>query len=153
MGLRIRARLLHRTSRVGQPMTLKPCIACGTPSDRSRCPDHRPKDSRDRRARGYDWHWDQLSRRARRLQPWCSDCGSTEQLEADHLPSAWERKASGKPIRLADVEVRCAQCNRNAGSARPGSHRATRGVGVNPPLQAPSGKAQRAMKRGLGAVG
>ena len=38
-------------------------------------------------------------------------------LQADHLPSAWERKAAGKPLRLADVDVVCGACNRKRGSA------------------------------------
>lgn len=123
-------------------MTLKPCIACGTPSDQTRCPDHQLKDTRDRQARGYDWHWDQLSRRARRLQGFCSDCGTTEDLECDHLPSAWERKAQGKPIRISDVDVVCAEHNRKRGSARPGS---PRGEGVKSPQPSTRGKAQGAL--------
>jgi 5-methylcytosine-specific restriction enzyme A len=123
-------------------MTMKPCLACGELSDRNRCPNHRPKDNRDRRARGYDWQWDELSRRARRLQPFCSDCGATEDLQADHLPRAWKRKAEGKAIRLADVDVVCGRCNRRRGSARPGGQRATWGGGLNDACQAPEGKAQ-----------
>ena len=61
-------------------MTLRPCLDCGEPTALTRRPEHR----------GYDAEWDRLSRRARRLQPWCSDCGSTEDLQADHLPSAWD---------------------------------------------------------------
>jgi len=78
-------------------MTLRPCLDCGEPTALTRCPEHR----------GYDAEWDRLSRRARRLQPWCSDCGSTEDLQADHLPSAWERRAQRKPLRLKDIEVVC----------------------------------------------
>jgi 5-methylcytosine-specific restriction enzyme A len=59
-----------------------------------------------------------LSRRARRLQPFCTDCGSTEDLQTDHTPEAWKRKAAGKPLRLADVEVVCGPCNRARGAAR-----------------------------------
>jgi 5-methylcytosine-specific restriction enzyme A len=117
----------------------KACSVCGEPSEKSRCRQHRPKDPRDRQARGYDWAWDELSRRARRLQPFCSDCGTTDNLEADHLPSAWERKAQGKPLRLADVDVVCGPCNRRRGSARPGH---TRGDGPTGPVQAPAGKAK-----------
>src|SRR5262245_65120704 len=75
------------------------------------------------RTRGYGTQWDKLSRRARRLQPWCTDCGATERLQADHLPSAWERQAAGKPIRLADVEVVCNVCNVRCGSSRPAAPR------------------------------
>ena len=70
------------------------------------------------RARGYDTAWDKLSKRARRLQLCCVDCGSTEELQADHLPSAWQRQAAGKAIRLADIEVVCNLCNVCRGSSR-----------------------------------
>ena len=123
-------------------MTLKPCIQCGQPSDRTRCPDHRPKDTRNHRARGYDAAWDRLTKRARRLQPFCSDCGATNDLQCDHTPQAWERKAGGQAIRLQDVDVVCGPCNRRRGAARPG---ATRGDTPNDPLQSPSGKAQGAL--------
>lgn len=130
----------------------KPCVVCGTPTPGSRCDEHQLRDTRDKRERGYDWQWDQLSRRARRLQPFCTDCGSTEDLQGDHTPQAWERKAAGKPIRLRDIVVRCGPCNRDAGSARPGSRRADQGGHPEPAGSSPVGKAQRAMKRGADAV-
>jgi hypothetical protein len=99
-------------------MTLRPCLICGQPSGRPRCPEH----TRDTKAaaskRGYDWQWTKLSQRARRLQPWCEDCGAVDDLQADHKPSAWERKAAGKTIRLQDIAVRCGNCNRRRGAAR-----------------------------------
>ena len=98
-------------------MTLKACIECGEPSDKSRCPQHRPKDTKPTAAtRGYDRTWRKLSERARRLQPWCGDCGSTEDLQCDHSPQAWQRKAERKRIRLTDVDVVCGTCNRARGS-------------------------------------
>ena len=103
-------------------MTLKPCVACGEPkpTDRARCPEHRPKDTKpSRQSRGYDAAWQRLSKRARRLQLFCTDCGSTEDLQTDHTPEAWQRKAEGKVIRLADIDVVCGRCNRRRGSARP----------------------------------
>lgn len=98
---------------------LKPCLTCGLPSDQSRCPDHRPKETRDRRARGYTDAWQRLSRRARTMQPFCSDCGATDDLQADHSPEAWRRHEAGKPIRLQDIDVVCGPCNRRRGAARP----------------------------------
>jgi hypothetical protein len=84
---------------------LKACSDCGTPTDRARCPDCQrpaaPKESAT--ARGYDAAWERLSKRARRLQPFCSDCGTTEDLTTDHSEAAWKRKDAGKPIRLVDV--------------------------------------------------
>jgi 5-methylcytosine-specific restriction protein A len=92
-------------------VTLRPCIGCGLPTPLTRCPE----------CRGYDHAWDRLSRRARRLQPFCSDCGATEDLQTDHTPEAWARKAAGKPIRLQDIDVVCQDCNIARGAARPES--------------------------------
>lgn len=98
----------------------RPCMTCGTPSAAAHCPEHTP--TRDRltaEARGYDTAWRTLSRRARRLQPFCTDCGSTERLSVDHSEQAWQRKAAGKVIRLQDVTVLCGGCNTRRGSSRP----------------------------------
>ena len=120
---------------------IKPCIepGCGEPSASSRCPEHRREHrSRQRgsaRSRGYDTTWDKLSRRARALQPFCSDCHGTDDLTTDHLPSAWQRKADGKPIRLADVDVVCGPCNTRRGSSRPSAtYAGGGGEGGSPPL-------------------
>lgn len=100
-------------------MTLRPCLECGTPSPRPRCPEHTPRDTKtSAHKRGYDWQWTRLSKRARKLQNWCTDCGATEGLQADHTPQAWARKEAGKPIRLQDIAIRCGPCNRSAGAAR-----------------------------------
>lgn len=100
---------------------LKPCLVCGTPSDGPRCPEHAPKSAPKGSAhsRGYDAAWRRLSAKARKLQPFCGECGATEDLQTDHTPEAWERKAAGKSIRLQDVRVLCGPCNRDAGRARP----------------------------------
>lgn len=101
-------------------MTLTPCIACGEPTTGARCPDHQPADTKaPTTARGYDQTWRKLSERARRLQPWCTDCRTTTDLTTDHSEQAWRRKADGKPIRLRDVDVVCRSCNGKRGRARP----------------------------------
>lgn len=101
----------------------KPCLDCGEPSTSSRCPAHRRQHRAQQvgssRDRGYDAAWDRLSRRARKLSPFCEVCGSTDDLQLDHKPSAWRRKAEGKVIRLEDVRVLCRLCNVAAGSSRP----------------------------------
>lgn len=107
---------------------LRPCLDCGEPSPESRCPDHRPAHAATRarktyRQRGYTAQFDRLSSRAKALQPFCQDCGSTRNLQTDHLPSAWHRHNRGLPVRLQDVEVVCARCNSERGSSRPGSMR------------------------------
>lgn len=125
-------------------MTARPCIDCGTPTATTRCEDcqrQRWTQTNQRRGtfrqRGYGTTWDKLSRRARRLQPFCTDCETTQDLQLDHLPEAWRRKAEGKPIRLADVAVVCGPCNRKRGAARgdnvradPGEEPHRKGFGV-----------------------
>lgn len=69
-------------------------------------------------ARGYGHDWQKLSERARRLQPFCEDCGTSEDLQTDHSPTAWRRRDQGLPIRLQDVAVVCGPCNRTRGQAR-----------------------------------
>ncbi len=121
-------------------MTLTACLDCGEPCNGPRCPDHtitRP-DTRTRpsaSARGYDANWTKLSKQARRMQPWCSHCGATEDLQTDHTPEAWARKAAGLTIRLQDVQVLCGPCNRAAGAAR--GQTATRGMPPGVPPQTP----------------
>lgn len=112
-------------------MTLKPCITCGELGENSRCTDCQTAHDRqypDPRRRnttssGYDQRWRRLSERARKRQPFCSDCGRPDQLHADHLPIAWWRRDHGLPIRLRDIDVVCAACNHDRGEARPGSDR------------------------------
>jgi hypothetical protein len=58
--------------------------------------------------RGYGARWQRLSALARRQQPWCSHCGSTVDLVADHVDPA-TRGMRG--ITLADIQVLCRRCN------------------------------------------
>lgn len=98
---------------------LKACATCGDLCEGTYCSDHSPAPaSRPSRSAGYSTEWDKLSRRARRLQPWCTDCGATTDLSADHLPIAWERKAAGLSIRLTNIDVVCRSCNSKRGAAR-----------------------------------
>lgn len=117
-------------------MTLQPCLECGELSEQRRCPAHTISTKPSARERGYDKAWDRLSRRARRLQPFCIDCGATTDLQADHSPQAWRRREQGLPIRLEDVDVVCGPCNRRRGAARPW------GVGVNRSPGGPDDKAK-----------
>ena len=118
-----------------------PCLSCGvlTPKNRlNRCErcsaaftKVQPAREQVRRAssskRGYDSRWRKLSEHARKLQPFCVDCGTTYDLQADHTPEAWARHEEGKPVRLQDIDVVCGDCNRKRGAAR--GSRATRHVG------------------------
>lgn len=99
-------------------MTLRPCLTCGEPSPATRCPEHTVVTTSPPEQRGYDRRWRNLSRRARAAQPFCTDCGATTDLQADHSPTAWARRAAGKVIRLEDIAVVCAPCNLKRGAAR-----------------------------------
>ena len=101
---------------------LKVCLVCGTVTDQPRCELHRPvaMPKTSSTARGYDYAWAKLSKRARKLQPFCVDCGTTNDLTADHSPEAWDRKARGLIIRLQDISVVCRGCNSKRGAARGG---------------------------------
>lgn len=69
-------------------------------------------------SRGYDSTWKRLSARARKLSPQCEDCGTVEDLTADHSAEAWKRRSAGKAIRLRDIAVVCRRCNSERGAAR-----------------------------------
>lgn len=111
----------------------RPCLKCGEPVHGSWCPQHKPQPSKSRRDRGYEGSWRKVSARARRTQPWCSDCNTTKDLTADHTPEAWRRHEQGLPIRLEDVDVVCRGCNSRRGHIRGDA------PGWTPP--APDGKA------------
>lgn len=106
-------------------MLRRPCLTCGSLGDESYCREHNPKLPPDRR--GYDFRWAKLSRRARELQPFCSDCLTPgtpgNGLTLDHTPAAWDKVKAGKRLTLKDAErgllvVRCQKCNNEAGPAR-----------------------------------
>ena len=114
-------------------MKLKtPCIDCGAIADNTRCSACSTKHETARQRgrvqvkkssteRGYGSTWRRLSERARQLQTFCSDCGATNDLQADHTPEAWKRYEKGLPIRLSDIDIVCGPCNRTRGAAR-GKH-------------------------------
>lgn len=91
---------------------LASCAVCGEPCQGAYCDQHRHDRSKHRgtpQQLGYTERWKRLSRRARRLQPWCSICGSTGDLTCDHLH--WPAKD------LNDVQVLCRSCNAKKGEA------------------------------------
>lgn len=104
------------------------CPDCGRVFDRESssayCNDCKPIDDswtlRDKTTdeRGYGAAWQRLSKRARRLQPFCTDCYSPDDLTADHTERAWQRYDAGKTIRLQDIDVVCRDCNSARGAAR-----------------------------------
>ena len=126
---------IQRPESAPQVETWKTCSECGSPyeaddSGSSLCleclPTQRRDSNRDRLDRlnttttelGYGYRWQQLSKRARQQQDFCSDCGSPHDLTADHTTTAWRRYEAGLPIRLEDIDVVCRRCNTERGPAR-----------------------------------
>lgn len=128
---------------------MKPCLTCGEPVAGTYCAEDEPRTWQHRegsaRARGYSPSWDRLSRRARLLQPFCSDCGSTDDLQLDHTARTWERIDAGKVVRLKDTGgVVCGPCNRRRGAGR---GRETHGTGTLDAPTGPRGKPQSPLLR------
>lgn len=108
---------------------LRPCLSCGSLTrEESRCEAcataaetarHRGRvktqREREKDSRKYDTTWKKLSARARRIQRYCSDCGTHDDLTTDHSEEAWRAKAEGKPITLDLVDVVCRSCNAKRG--------------------------------------
>lgn len=114
------------------------CLTCGEIAERSYCEEcfpevrkaQKPKRTTSAHQQGYDSRWRRLSRKARTLQPFCSDCGATEDLQLDHTPETWDRWRERKPIRLEHTGgVVCGPCNRARGAART----TTGGTGLSTP--------------------
>lgn len=53
------------------------------------------------------------------MQPFCSDCQTTDDLTVDHSPEAWAARDRGDRITLDLVDVVCRSCNSKRGRARP----------------------------------
>lgn len=97
------------------------CEACTRNKDHRRAKERTPTAKTSAHSRGYTSRWQRLSKQARQLQPFCSDCGATTDLQADHTPEAWQRHNQGLEVRLKDIDVVCGDCNRRRGAAR-GEH-------------------------------
>lgn len=81
----------------------RPCLTCGEPSQDSYCPAHRePKKTNPIHG---TQRWRRLSKRLRRMQPFCTECGSTERLQVDHI--------DGDPTNnvLENLRVLCEPCH------------------------------------------
>ena len=93
-----------------------PCLYCGVISRGSVCRQCKAaiesKDiKRQERHRAYDYEWQKLSRLARKIQPWCSRCGTNKYLTADHILSL----ANGGSNILENIMILCRKCNSSKG--------------------------------------
>ncbi|RUP03697.1 MAG: hypothetical protein EKK34_18110 [Mycobacterium sp.] len=96
----------------------KPCLGCGDDAvpGQSRCAQCRPKDTR-RRTRAQRHRpsaWDRLAKRMCKLSPFCEWCGSTTDLEADHIISVSEDPSLA--LEPLNVRILCRRHNRERGN-------------------------------------
>ena len=89
-----------------------PCLYCGVVSRGSTCRQCtaviQSRDiNRKIRNKQYDYKWQKLSRYARTIQPYCSRCGSSRDLTADHILSL----ADGGQNILENIMILCRSCN------------------------------------------
>lgn len=86
-------------------MGIRRCLDCGNPTTRTRC----TTCQRTYRTR-YNRAWQRLSETTRRNQPWCTWCGTSTDLVADHL-------IPGQPER--GVRTLCRPCNTRRRNGQP----------------------------------
>lgn len=72
------------------------------------------RDGNNKRLGRTSAHWIKTSKRARELQPWCTDCGSTTDLTVDLVGGGDHSTAS-----LAQCVVRCRSCHGRRDGGRP----------------------------------
>jgi 5-methylcytosine-specific restriction endonuclease McrA len=58
--------------------------------------------------------WAKLSKRLRRMSPFCESCGSTEHLSVDHVIPASERP--DLIFEVANLRILCSTCNQKRGN-------------------------------------
>jgi 5-methylcytosine-specific restriction enzyme A len=100
-----------RFRRTHIPVGQQRCPTCATEYERGK-----RERKRTRQQQGYDRHWYVLARQALAAQPWCSYCGTTEDLVVDHIGPT-TRGHSG--LTLAHVQTLCRACNSRKGNRKP----------------------------------
>ena len=94
-------------------MSLRPCLGCGDPTTGSRCPDcaiprpSRPSTPPHPKLRTAQW--ERLSKRLRKLTPFCELCEVTENLTVDHVIPLSQDDALAYVIE--NLRVLCRSCN------------------------------------------
>lgn len=101
-------------------MSMRPCLDCGLPSHESRCPEHTREEAREQQARRdarrdrshvhtNNARWKNLSKRLRRLSPFCALCSAIDQLQVDHIVRVVDRPEWA--YEEANLRVLCRRCN------------------------------------------
>ena len=94
---------------------LRPCLTCGTPTPKTRCPLHTSEKERTRPSRRvlgrYDTRYLKLREIVLREQPWCTECLAPDTegnpLQADHVVPL---QRGGKNVR-SNMQTLCRACN------------------------------------------
>jgi 5-methylcytosine-specific restriction protein A len=99
-------------------MLMRPCLDCGRPipGTHKRCALHaKPGNRRGATTteRGYGAAHQRRARAVIAAHPWCQECGTTENLTADHVTPIAN---GGDP--LGDLQVLCRSCNSTRGNTR-----------------------------------
>ncbi len=93
---------------------LRPCLTCGEPTPRTRCPQHESELNIARgssTARGYDSRWRRLSERKRRLVPFCELHLPGCQLVAADVDHTVPIRAGGRST-WSNAQSVCRSCHR-----------------------------------------
>ena len=104
-------------------MLMQPCVQCGEISDRNRCEQHLlPSTQKDRTkhvAYANRSRWKNLSRRLRKMSPFCEMCGAKDDLTVDHIVRVTDRPEW--TYEVDNCRVLCRRCNGGISmqSARP----------------------------------
>src|SRR5699024_2040843 len=102
--------VLSRSTQV----TATSCIECGELSDGPHCDQHKPKPRNRSHFRSNPAAWKQLSARLRRMQPWCTICGTSDDLTVDHIVPYDERPDLAYEI--SNLQVLCRKHNSSKGT-------------------------------------
>jgi 5-methylcytosine-specific restriction endonuclease McrA len=103
----------------------RPCANCDEVIDNgSYCSACKPKDNRPNRSHLllHTARWEHLSKRLRKLSPFCENCSNTKHLSVDHIIPVNERP--DLIFALPNLRVLCMECNRERGNACTNEERA-----------------------------
>src|SRR5699024_11049973 len=114
----------RRAGRGGERlMLMQPCVECGDLSVKNRCEAHQlpstPKDRGRHVAYANRSRWKSLSRRLRRMSPFCEMCGAKDDLTVDHIVRVTDRPEW--TYEIDNLRVLCRRCNSRISGVRSSS--------------------------------
>lgn len=94
-------------------MLMQPCVTCGDLSMKNRCEAHQlpsaPKNRSKHVAHANRSRWKNLSRRLRKMSPFCEMCGAKDDLTVDHIVRVTDRPEW--TYEVDNCRVLCRRCN------------------------------------------